>query len=112
MNILFKADLKPMEETIAEKEVGVTIDNKLSFDKHITEKVNKANSIIGVIRRTIEYLNLKTFRMLYVSLVRPHLEYADPVWNPYLKKNIDMIENIQRRATKPRGSQEPVSFTW
>jgi hypothetical protein len=112
MNILFKADLKPMEETIAEKEVGVTIDNKLSFDKHITEKVNKANSIIGVIRRTIEYLNLKTFRMLYVSLVRPHLEYADPVWNPYLKKTIDMIENIQRRATKPRGSQEPVSFTW
>jgi hypothetical protein len=42
-----KADLKPMEETIAEKDVGVTIDNKLSFDKHITEKVNKANSIIG-----------------------------------------------------------------
>jgi hypothetical protein len=34
----FKADLKPMEETIAEKDVGVTIDNKLSFDKHITEK--------------------------------------------------------------------------
>jgi hypothetical protein len=52
------ADLKPMEETIAEKDVGVTIDNKLSFDKHITEKVNKANSIIGVIRRTLEYLDL------------------------------------------------------
>lgn len=95
-----KADLKPMEETIAEKDVGVTIDNKLSFDKHITEKVSKAKSIIGVIRRTFEYLDLKTFRMLYVSLVRPHLEYANPVWNPYLKKHIDMIENIQRRATK------------
>jgi hypothetical protein len=95
-----KADLKSMEETIAEKDVGVTIDNKLSFDKHITEKVNKANSIIGVIRHTFEYLDLKTFRMLYVSLVRPHLEYANPVWNPYLKKHIDMIENIQRRATK------------
>jgi hypothetical protein len=89
-----------MEETIAEKDVGVTIDNKLSFDKHITEKVNKTNSIIGVIRRTFEYLDLKTFRMLYVSLVRPHLEYANPVWKPYLKKHIDMIENIQRRATK------------
>ena len=100
MNILFKADLKPMEETIAEKEVGVTIDNKLSFDKHITEKVNKANSIIGVIRRTFEYLDLKTFRMLFVRLVRPHLEYVNPVWNPYLKKHIDMIGNIQRRATK------------
>ena len=89
-----------MEETIAEKDVGVTIDNKLSFDKHITEKVNKANSIIGVIRRTFEYLDLKTFRMLYVSLVRPHLEYANPGWSSHLKKHIDMIENIQRRATK------------
>ena len=38
--------------------------------------------------------------MLYVSLVRPHLEYTNPVWNPYLKKHIDMIENIQMRATK------------
>ena len=54
-----KTDLKPMDETIAEKDVGVTIDNKLSFDIHITEKVNKANSIVGVIRRTFEYLDLK-----------------------------------------------------
>jgi hypothetical protein len=60
---------------------------------HITAKVNKANSIIGVIRVAFEYLDLKTFRMLYVSLVRPHLEYTNPVWNPYLKKHIDMIEN-------------------
>jgi hypothetical protein len=65
----FKADLKPMEETITEKDVRVTIDNKLSFDKHITEKVNKTNSIIGVIRRTFEYLDLKTFRMIRKILV-------------------------------------------
>jgi hypothetical protein len=56
---------------------------------------NKVNSIIGVIRRTFEYLDLKTFRMLYVSLVRPHLEYANPVWNPYLKKHTDLTTRIQ-----------------
>jgi hypothetical protein len=76
------------------KDVGVTIDNKLSFDKDITEKVNKANSIIGVIRRTFEYLDLKTFRMLYVSLARPHLEYANPVWNPYLKREAQWAGGI------------------
>jgi hypothetical protein len=57
-----------MEETIAEKDVGVTIDNKLSVDKHITEKVDKANSIIGVIRRTFEYLNLGVTVFLFLML--------------------------------------------
>ena len=40
------------------------------------------------------------FLQLYKSLVRPHLEYASPVWSPYLKKHQIAIENIQRRATK------------
>ena len=39
-------------------------------------------------------------RILYVSLVRPHLEFAVPVWNPYLKKDIEMLENVQHRVTR------------
>ena len=39
-------------------------------------------------------------RLLYVSLVRPHLELAVPVWNPYMKKDIEKLENIQHRATR------------
>ena len=35
-----------------------------------------------------------------MSLIRPHLEYAVPVWNPHLKKDIDKLENIQHRATR------------
>ena len=46
------------------------------------------------------YLDARTFRLLSTSLVRPHLEYANAVWNPYEMKHIDMIENVQRRATK------------
>ena len=76
------------------------IDNRLTFENHINEKVNKANSIMGVIRRTFEFLDIKTFRLLFTPLVRPHIEYANQVWNPYLKKHIDMLENVQRRATK------------
>ena len=82
------------------KEHVISIDNKLSFGMHITEKVNKANSVVGAIRRSFEYLDKNTFKKLYAALVRPHLEYANVVWNPYKKKDITTLENVQRRATK------------
>ena len=37
---------------------------------------------------------------LYVSLVRHYLEYCIPVWNRYLVKDVELIEGVQRRATK------------
>ena len=100
MSYKLKPDILGMDITTSEKDVGVIIDNKLSFDLHIAEKVNKANSVAGAIRRSFEYLDKDTFKKLYTALVRPHLEYANAVWNPYKKKDITTLENVQRRATK------------
>ncbi len=83
-----------------EKDIGVNIDNHLLFDKHIQIQVNKANQIVGIIRRTFSSLDHKSFSLLFKALVRPHLEYANSVWNPYKSKDIESIENVQRRATK------------
>ena len=55
---------------------------------------------MGLIRRTFTYIDEPTFLMLYKALVRPHLEYANSVWNPYKKKHITALENVQRRAAK------------
>ena len=87
MSYKLKPDIPGMDITTSEKDVGVIIDNKLSFDLHIAEKVNKANSVAGAIRRSFEYLDKDTFKKLYTALVRPHLEYANAVWNPYKKKD-------------------------
>ena len=100
-----------MTKSAEEKDIGVTIDDKLTFEKHLVDKVNKANSIVGIIRRTFEYLDKQVFRTLFTSLVRPHIEYANQVWNPYLKKHIEMIENVQRRATKQVPGLKDMSYS-
>ena len=61
--------------------------------------VNKANNL-GLIKRTVGTANASTFSLLYKSLVRPLLEYAAPVWNPYLFKDVQAIESVQRRASR------------
>ena len=90
----------PVQHTSQEKDVGITFDEQLTFEHHLNEKINKSNSIVGIIRRTFEYLDQSNFVHLYRSLVRPHLEYANQIWAPHLKKHITAIENVQRRATK------------
>jgi len=53
-----------------------------------------------MIRRSYTYLDNDTVKTLYTSLIRPHLEYGNTAWTPRYKKDMIMIENIQRRATK------------
>ena len=55
---------------------------------------------MGAIRTTYRHLNGENFTLLYKALVRPHLEYAHAVWKPYLMKHINLLEGVQRRATK------------
>ena len=76
------------------------VDNRLNLKHHIKAQVNKANSIMGLIRRTYTFLDESSFKYLYTALVRPHLEYAIAVWNPSKKRVIVLIENVQWRATK------------
>jgi hypothetical protein len=83
-----------------EKDLGVLVDSQLNFEEEIATRVKKANKIVGIIRRSFFHLNEKSFRILFNSLVRPHLEYAAAVWLPYKRKYIDEIEKVQRRATK------------
>ena len=72
----------------------------LSWSNHVDTLVNKANKVLGLLKRTIGSKNREIFSVLYRSLVRPLLEYASPVWSPYLVKDKLAIESIQRRASR------------
>ncbi|KAK3868645.1 hypothetical protein Pcinc_025986 [Petrolisthes cinctipes] len=89
-----------LREVGEEKDLGVVIDRELKFSGHLAEKIKKANRIVGLIRRTFVTLDESIFKLLYVALVRPHLEYANQVWCPSKKKDISAVEGVQRRATK------------
>ena len=89
--------LGEMEE---EKDLGVKFDPTLKFSKHAAMVANKANKMVGIIRRTFDFLDESMLKILYKSLVRPHLEYANCKWSPFLQKELALIERVQTRATK------------
>ena len=89
-----------MGETTNERDLGVQIDRDLKFDQQVEMVANKANKMLGLIRRSFKYLYGPTMKKLYTSLVRPILECGNVAWAPTLKRDQQMIENIQRRTTK------------
>ena len=89
---------QPLKDVNNFKDLGVTITKDLSWSNHISITVNKANKVLGFVKRSVGTANVNVFSMFYKSLVRPILEYAAPVWCPYLVKDIHALENVQRRA--------------
>ena len=89
-----------LESTSEEKDLGVWIDDKLKFTSHVGHVVAKSNQILGLIKRSFVYRDTEVIKRLFTALVRPHLEYANTVWYPRFKKDVEHIEKVQRRATK------------
>jgi hypothetical protein len=82
------------------KDLGVIVSSDLSWSNQVASTVKKANRIVGLIKRTIGFSSTSIFSTLYKSLVRPVLEYAAPVWSPYLVKDVKALERVQRRASR------------
>ncbi len=89
-----------LDKTTLEKDLGVNVDPELKFSSHVEKQVNKANRILGLIRRSYEYIDADVMKKLFTSLVRPHLEFGNVAWAPRLEKDKKLIEGVQRRATK------------
>lgn len=80
------------------KDLGVLFTSDLDFTEHINLIVNKANSMLGFIKRWAkEFQDPYVTLALYNCLVRPHLEYASQVWTPYYQIHINRLESVQRK---------------
>ena len=89
-----------LSKTVKEKDLGATIDANMKVSEQCSIAASKGNQVLGMIRRNIAYKVKCLIIPLYKAIVRPHLEYCIQAWYPYLRKDIDMLDKIQRRATK------------
>ena len=85
-----------LSKTVKENDLGVTnnANMKISEQCRIAASI-KGNQVLGMIRRNITYQAKFMIIPLYKAIVRPHLEYCIHAWNPYLRKDIDMLENYR-----------------
>jgi ribonucleases P/MRP protein subunit RPP40 len=89
-----------LDKVSEEKDLGVVICDNLKVSKQCRIAAKKGYQILGLIYRTFVSKNKNIIIKLYKSLVRPHLDYCIQAWRPYLKKDIEVLEGVQRRATR------------
>ena len=83
-----RIDSPLLKMTDVEKDIGIYVDNKLEFDVHISEKINKANNIFNLIRRSFQYLNEENSPPLFKSTVRTHVEQLAMLFGRPIKRSI------------------------
>ena len=94
---LYGTMLKSSEQ---ERDLGVIVEPTFKFTEQCNIAANKANRQLGIIKRNIVSRDKHIIVKLYKALVRPKLEYCVQAWRPFLKKDINKLEQVQHRATK------------
>ena len=89
-----------LSKTVKETYLGVSMNANMKVSEQCRIAASKCNQVLGMIRINITYKEKSLIIPLYKAIVRPHLEYCIQACSPYLRKYIDMLETIQRRATK------------
>ncbi|GCC19456.1 hypothetical protein chiPu_0000004 [Chiloscyllium punctatum] len=83
-----------------QRDLGVLVEDSLKVNMQVEPVIKKANAMLSLISRGLEYKNTIVLLRLYKALVRPHLEYCVQFWSPHLRKDILALERVQRRFTR------------
>jgi hypothetical protein len=89
-----------LQNTSSCRDLGITVSHDLSPTLHINSIVAKAHQRANLILRSFTSHNVSLLVRAYTVYVRPLLEHNTVLWSPHLKKDIEYVENVQRRFTK------------
>ena len=90
----------PLSKVASHAYLGVKLDSKLSWAKHITEITTKSSKVLGMGKITLGPCKPEVNNTAYNMLVQPKLEYASPMWNPHTSSQINRLERIQHYAAR------------
>ena len=106
----YSMDGQWLNQVEEEKDLGVVFSKDLKSSKQCIEAKNKAMKMLGLINRNVAYKSKEVITKLYNSYVRPLLEYCIQAWSPHYRRDIEMLEKVQRRATKMVTSLRHLSY--
>ena len=95
-----------LSKTVKEKDLGVTMNANMKVSEQCRIAASKGNQVLGMIRRNITYKDNSLIVPLYKAIVRLHIAYCIQAWNPHVRKDIDMLEKIQRTTKLMPGPRD------